>query len=125
MQPEQERRDDAEVAAAPADRPEQVGVLVGARANALAVREHHLGFEQVVDREAALAGQVAEATAERQPAHARGADDPAGRREPVRARRGVDLAPSAAAADSHGASLRVDLDVAQQRQVDDDAVVDA
>src|SRR5207248_3470741 len=34
-----------------------------------------------------------------------------------------DLAPRAAAADAHGARLRVDLDVLEQRQVDDDSAV--
>ena len=124
VQAEQERRDDAEVAAAAADRPEQVGVLVGARAHALAVREHDLGLEQVVDRQPALARQVAEAAAERQPADAGGRDDPARRREAVlvggarrprprcsRRRRG-----RCAPAGSTSMSL-------QQREVDDDAVV--
>ena len=44
-----ERRHDAEVAAATAHRPEQVGVCVGARGHDLARGEHHLGGEQVVD----------------------------------------------------------------------------
>ena len=83
VQPEQERGDDAEVAAAAADRPVEVGVLVGARAHALAAGEHELGLEQVVDRQAALAGQVAEAAAERQAADAGRRDDPARRREAV------------------------------------------
>ena len=110
VQAERERRDDAEVAAAAADRPEQVGVLVLARADALAARQDDLRLEQVVDREAALAGQVAEAAAEREAADAGGRDDPAGRGEAVLVGRGVDLAPGAAAADPDGPRLRVDLD---------------
>ena len=43
VQAEHERGDDAEVAAAAADRPEEVGVLVGAGADALAVGEHDVG----------------------------------------------------------------------------------
>ena len=123
VQAEQERRDDAEVAAAAADRPVQVGVLVRARADALAVREHELGLEQVVDREPEGARQVPETAAEREPADAGGRDDAAGGRQSVLAGRAVDLAPRAAAADADGARLRVDLDVAQQREVDHDAVV--
>jgi hypothetical protein len=36
----------------------------------------------------------------------------------VLVRRAVDLAPGAAAADAHGAGLRIDLDVLERRQVD-------
>ena len=105
VQPEQERGDDAEVAAAAADRPEEVGVLVGARADALAAGEHHLGLEQVVDRQAALARQVADAAAEREAADAGGRDDPARGRQAVLVGGGVDLAPGAAAADPDRARL--------------------
>ena len=45
--------------------------------------EHDVGLEQVVDRQAALAGQVAEAAAEREAADAGRRDDPARRRQPV------------------------------------------
>ena len=123
VQPEQERGDDAEVAAAAADRPVKVGVLVGAGAHALAAREHHLGLEQVVDGQAALARQVTEAAAEREAAHAGRRDDPAGRRKAVLVRRAVDLAPRAAAADADRARLGIDLDVLQRREVDHDPVV--
>ena len=65
VQPELEARRDAEVAAAPADRPEQVGVVVGIDAQQLAVGGHDLGGEQVVDRQAVLADEEADAAAER------------------------------------------------------------
>ena len=123
VQAEEERGDDAEVAAAAADRPVQVGVLVRRGADPLAAREHDLGLEQVVDRQAALAGQVADAAAEGEAADAGGRDDPARRRQPVLVGRGVDFAPDAAAADPHRAGLRIDLDVLQAREVEDDAVV--
>ena len=123
VQPEEERGDDAEVAAAAPDRPVQIGVLVGARAHALAACQHELRLEQVVDREPALAGQVADAAAEGEAADPGGRDDPARRREPVLVRRPIDFAPGAAAADPDGAGLRIDLDVLQRREVDDDAVV--
>ena len=123
MQPEQERGDDAEVAAAAADGPEQVGILVGAGAHLLAARQNDLGLEQVVDREPALAGQMAEAAAKGEAADAGRGDDPARRREPVLVRRSVHLAPGAAAADPNRARLRIDLDVAQQREIDHDTVV--
>ena len=92
-------------------------------ADPLAARQHDLRLEQVVDRQAALAGQVAHAAAEREAADAGGRDDPARRRQPVLVGRGVDFAPGAAAADPHRAGLGIDLDVLQAREVEDDAVV--
>ena len=80
--------------------------------------------QQVVDRQAVLAGQVAEAAAEREPADAGRADDPARGGEPVLVGGAVDLAPRAAAADADGAGARVDVDPADRGEVDHDAVVD-
>ena len=90
----------------------------------LAVGEHDLGREQVVDREPELAGQVAEPAAERQPADAGGRDDPARGREAVlagrarrprprcsRRRRGRSARPGRRRRSLH------------RREVDDDAVV--
>ena len=57
VQLELEAGDHAEVAAAAADRPEQVGVLVGAGAHRLAVGGHDVGGEQVVDGHAELAAR--------------------------------------------------------------------
>ncbi len=121
--PEPERGDDPEVAAAAAQRPEEVGVLVGARRHLTAVREHDLGVEQVVDAEAVLAREVPEPAAEREAADTGGGDDAARHGEPVLVGRAIDLAQRAAAADAHGPRLRVDLDRVQRRQVDDDSVV--
>src|SRR5919108_304757 len=54
VQPEAEAGDDAEVAAAAADRPEQVGLRVRIDAEHLAVSGDELGAEQGVDREPVL-----------------------------------------------------------------------
>ena len=59
-----------------------------------AVREHDVGGEQVVDGEAVAPGQVADAAAEGQAAHAGGRDEPAGRRHAEADRRVVDVAPT-------------------------------
>ena len=75
-----EPRHDAEVAAAAADRPEQVGLVLGVDAEELAVGGDDLGREQDVDRQAVLAHEVADAAAERDPADA----DRAGVAEPGR-----------------------------------------
>ena len=98
---ELEARDDAEVAAAAAQRPEQVGVLVGARrARSRAVGEDDVGRQQRVDRQAVVAHQPADAAAERQPADAGVRDLARRHREPVLLRGGVELAEQRAAADA-------------------------
>ena len=92
VQPELEPGRDAEVAAAAADRPEQVRVRLGVHAQELAVGGHDLGGQQVVDRQAVLADEVADAAAQGDPAD----PDRAGVAEPGRqavgARRGRVLA---------------------------------
>lgn len=123
VQPEQERGDDAEVAAATADRPVQVGVLVGARAYALPVRQDELGLQQVVDGQPALAGEVPDAAAESEASDARRGDDAARCGQAVRVGGAVDLAPDAAAADPYHAGVRVDLDVLERGEVEDYPVV--
>ena len=123
VEAEHERGDDAEVAAAATDRPEQIRLLVGARTDLLAAGEHHLRLEQVVDREAVVPGQVADAAAEGEASDSGRRDDPARRRQAVLVGRVVDLAPGATAADPNRAGLGIDIDRLEQREVDDDAVV--
>ena len=98
-------------------------VLVLAGRHRAAVRQHHVDRQQAVDREAVLAREVADSTAERQPADAGRRDDPARHRQPVRVRRAIDLAPCRAALHAHRAGGRVDLDAAHPRQVDHQPVV--
>jgi hypothetical protein len=64
VQADGEPGDDSEVAAAAAERPEQVWVLLRAGGADLAVRGDDLGLDQVVDGPAEPAGQVSEAAAE-------------------------------------------------------------
>ncbi len=92
MQPEPEGRDDAEIAAAAADRPEQVRVLLRARMHDRAVGRHQLGREQVVDRQPVLARDPAEAAAERQPGDPGRRVDARRHGEPVELRLAVDIA---------------------------------
>ena len=90
---ELKRGHDAEVAAAASQRPEQLRVLVGARVHERAVGEHDLGADQAVDRQAVAARQMAQATAEREPADAGRRDDPRRRRTAVLGGRPIDLRP--------------------------------
>ena len=64
-----------------------------------------------------------EPAAEGEAAHPGRRDDPARHREIVRLCRVVDVCPGTASADASRARLRVDDDLAQERQVADDAVV--
>ena len=98
MQEELERGDDAEVAAAAAQRPEQVRVLVQRTPGPCSpVGGHQLGGDQVVAGEAVLAPQPADAAAEREAGHPRLGDQAGRRREAVGLRRGVHLPPDRAA----------------------------
>jgi hypothetical protein len=97
---ELELGDDAEVAAAAAQRPEQVGMGGPRRPHDLPVGQDHFGGEKRVDRQPVTAHQPPEAAAEREPADA-GVRDLAGRdRQAERLRRGVELAEQRAAAPS-------------------------
>ena len=93
MQSEPERGDDAEVAAAAAQRPEQIGVLVGGRPDDAALGGDHVGGKQVVDGEPVLAHEEADAAAEGEPGDAGVADDAAGGGQAVGLRLVVDVAP--------------------------------
>ena len=88
VQLEAERGDDAEVAAAAAQRPEEIGVLLLVRRDEAAVGEHDVGLEQIVDGQAELAGEMADAAAEGDAADAGGGDD-AARRGQTEGVRGV------------------------------------
>ena len=124
VEAELEPRDDAEVAAAPAQGPEQIRVLVIGGADDAPVGGHELGGEQVVDREPVLALEPPRASAQCQAADARGGNAPAGRREAMLLGRAVDLGPQRAAADPGDAAIGVDLDRVHRAHVDHDAVVE-
>ena len=122
-EPELEGRHDAEVAAAAADRPEQVGVVLLAGDVEGAVAGDHVRGQQVVEREAEPPREVADAAAEGQPADAGGRDDAARRGQPEGVRRGVQVAPRRAARDPGRVRQRVDPHTTHGGQVDDHAVV--
>ncbi len=123
MKTELQPRDDAEVAAAAAERPEQVRVLLGVDAQELAVRRDDLGGEQVVDGHAVLARQEADAAGERDAADADGAGVAEAGREPVLARRDGVVAGGQAGPGPGGALLGVDLEAAEVGEVEHDAAL--
>src|SRR4051794_18092558 len=99
MQFELELRDDAEVAAATAQAPEQIAVLRLAGTDDPAVGGDDVGRNEVVAGETELPHRPADAAAEREARNAGGGDKPARRREAVRLRLVVDVRPDGAAAD--------------------------
>ena len=124
MQLELEPRDDAEVAAASAQAPQQVLVLGLARVHEPAVGRHDVGGDEVVAREAELPHRPADAAAEREAGDAGRRHEPAGGRESVCLRLVVDVGPHRTAADGRAAGDRVDADLVHLREVDHDSVVD-
>ena len=70
VEPEPEPGHDPEVAAAAADRPEQVGLVRLVDDEHVAVGRHELCGEEAVDRQPVLADEVADAAARRDPADA-------------------------------------------------------
>ena len=123
VQPEGELGDDAEVAAAAAERPEQVRVLLLARGDDGAVGRDDLGGQQVVAGQAVAAAEVADAAAEGQSADAGRGDDPPGGGQPVHGRGVVELRPRWPRRRRVRCGLRIDDDVAIRLEVGDDRVV--
>ena len=118
VQAELEARHDAEVAAAAAHRPVQVGILLRTRMAELAVRGHDVHGFHVVEREAEAPRDAPEATAEREAADP-GVGYGAGRRhEAVRHRFVIEVAQQAAAFDVGPTRGRVNPHAAKPRQVD-------
>ena len=108
MAAERERGDHAEVAAATAERPEQVGVRLGACLDEAAVGQHDVGRDEVVGGESEAPRQVAHAAAEGQSAYTGCRHETRRRRHAERARGVVDIAPGATRVDSHRLGCRVD-----------------
>ena len=124
VEPVAEPGDDAEVAAAAADGPEEVLVLIGARVDDPAVGRDELHREQAVDRQAVLAHEVADAAAERQAGDThrrrvaeRGREAELGRRLRVLARRQAGTGP-------RDLGRGIDVEALELGGVDDHAVVD-
>ena len=123
MEAELKRGDHAEVAAAASQRPEQVGVLILGRAQQLAVGRHDVDRKQIVDGEAVLAHQPADATTEREPGDAGVTHDSAGGGQTVRLRLVIDVAPQRTTLHPGPAVGGIDSHAPHRREVDDDPVV--
>ena len=122
MQRERELRDGAEVAAAAAQTPQQLRILVRAGRDDAAVSRHDLGAHQVVAREPVLGREPPLPAAQREPADTGVRDAPTRRGEVMLLRCRVDVDPGAPAAGGRGAGCRIDVDLSHRRQIDDDAL---
>ena len=122
-QPVLEAGHDAEVAAAAADRPEQVRLVLGVHAPQLSIGRHDLGGEDVVDRQAVEAAEVADAAADGDAADPDRAGVPEAGRETVLDGLG-DLASGQAGLGPGGPAVGVDLEALHVAEIDDDAAVD-
>ena len=120
---EGERGDDAEVAAAAAQRPEQVRVRGLARRHQRAVGEHDICREQVVDGQPEAPGEIADAAAQCETADARRGQEARRRRHAERHGGVVDIAPGAPRVDADGVRGRIDRGAAHPRQVDHQGAV--
>ena len=118
VQLELERDGDAEIAAAAAEPPEEVGALVVARGDEPAVRRDDVHGAEIVDREAVLPHQPAVSPAEREPRDAGRRDAAARRREPERLRLVVELAPPHARLRANEPALGVHVERLEERQVE-------
>ena len=120
VEPELEAGDDAEVAAATADRPEQVRVRVLARGDLPPIGGDDLDRDEGVDGQAVLAHQPADPATERQPADA----DRAGVAErggKAVSGRGPRVLPGGQAGLRPGETpLRVDVEALHRSEVEDD-----
>ena len=118
-----ERGHHAEVAASAPQGPEQVGVLVRARAQVAPVGGDELAGDEVVDRHAVCAALVGYPPESVRPAMPVSETTPPGTASPNGLRLAVDVGPRAATLRPDGAPLRIDADAAHPREVDHHAVV--
>jgi hypothetical protein len=124
VEAELEASGDAVVAAAAADRPEQVGMRPLVDAEHVPVGGDDVGGEQAVDGEPELAGQVASPATEREPAEADGPHVAEAHRQAVGTGRGGELSCGETRLGPRRATAHVDLDGLHVSQVEDDASVD-
>ena len=110
VEPELERGRHAEVAAAAADRPEEVRVRRGVHAERLAVGGDDVGGEERIDRHAELADEIADPAAEGDPADPDGAGVAETDREAVRAQRGAELGGGQTGLGPDGLPVDIDVD---------------
>ena len=125
VQLELEAGDDAEVAAAPADRPEEVRMVVRIGRDQTTIGRHDLDGLQRVDGEAVLADEEADTAAERQAGDADGAGVAERGGKAVRRGRCRVLARGQAGLGPRRSSLGIDMEPLHAREIEHDPVIDS
>ena len=95
-----------------------------ARGQDLAIGGDHLRRCEVVQRQAAAPGQIADPASERQPRNTGRRDDPACGRQSERVGRIVEISPRGPALGASRLRACIDVDAAHPRQIRDDPIVD-
>ncbi len=125
MKPVFERRDDAEVAAAPSESPEQLRILDLARADDRPVGRHEVSGDQVVAGEPEASLEPAAAAADGEARYPRVRDAPAGDRQAEGLSLTIELAPVQTCLGKSRGRLGIHSDPLHRADVDHDSVVDA
>ena len=115
------RRDDAKIASAAAQRPEQLLFTIAVWRDHAPVRQHDFGGVEIVERQSEPADQRPVAAAERQSGHADGPDGAGRGRKPKRIRHSENVR-RAYASRNLRAVARGDRHTSHAAQVEDDAV---
>jgi hypothetical protein len=123
MQAQLHRGDHPEAAATAAQRPEEVGVVVGGRGHDAPVGRDDLGAQQAVGREAVAASKPAEPAAEGVARHAHRGGGARQGREPEGRRGRQDIAPDGARADAGDPPVGVHEHGRHVRRPDEDGAV--
>ena len=123
MQAELELRHHSEVAAAAANGPEEIGVLVRTGPQDPAIGNDDLGGDQIVDGQPRLPAQPAHPSSEGQTTHAGMANEARWYGEPVRLGRRIEIRQQGPTLYPCRLGVRIDNDPVQRAQVDDQAVV--
>src|SRR5207248_7058345 len=118
-----ERRDDAEVAAAASNPPEQVRVLIVCCTDDLAICQHDLRLDQVVAGKTVPPAQPAEAASQREAGDASRGLQAAWTGQPERLRHLVVLTPYNATLGHRNTPVKVDAHVFHPAQVDHERAV--
>ncbi len=114
MELELEAGDDAEVPTAATQPPEKIAVFRFAGTHLLAIRQHDIRGQQVVNGHAVFPAQPAKAATKRQAGHAGGRIDAQGRREAVCLSGRIEVGEEASGIDVGPTGVRIDFDVLHQ-----------
>ncbi len=113
----------AEVAAATADRPKEVRVVLLIAGDEPALRRHHIGRDQVVAGKPVGPGQIPHAAAEGQAGDAGCRHDAPGGGQTEGVRCVIEVAPGASALRPRGALFRVDAQALQRPEVEHETLI--